>query len=282
MRFRWLACTMLGAFAAAAAGAEPQPEPGHSQASAPARQAQSTPHSALRTPHSLCLPWYHPLHYVEPYWTWTNKLRRAEIVEMLAALAHGQPPVAGKGWFHEGQSRYGWQWLSKKYDKDADETISPEEFPPEAADFFARLDRDENGQLEADDFDWSESAPFVKQSAHARRFFGPLDRDRNGRLTREEWHSFFEQAALGGDALTPDDLRAALFPAEPSKSDDDPTPLGLLKGFLTGELGSMHEGPSLEQRAPDFELVDHHGQRRVHLAQLCGQKPVVLIFGSFT
>ena len=228
------------------------------------------------------LPWFHPRPYLEPYWTMAHDVRRAEIVEMLAALALGQPPDAGKGWFHEGQSRYGWHWISKRYDKDGDEAISSEEFPADAASLFARLDRNEDGELKSDDFDWSESAPFVKQSAQARRFFGPLDRDRNGRLTRQEWQDFFEQATLGGDSLTPDELRAALFPPEPTKSDDDPTPLGLLKGFLTGELGSMHEGPSLEQRAPDFELSDNHGQRRVHLADLRGQKPVVLIFGSFT
>ncbi|MGH7193071.1 MAG: hypothetical protein ACREJM_05985, partial [Candidatus Saccharimonadales bacterium] len=227
-------------------------------------------------------PWYHPRHYLEPYCTLANNIRRAEIVEMLATLAQGQPPDAGKGWFHEGQSRYDWQWLSERYDKDGDEAIAPEEFPPEAADFFARLDRDEDGQLKADDFDWSESAPFVKQSAQARRFFGPLDGDRNGRLTRQEWQDFFEQATLGGETLTPDDLRAALFPPEPAKSDDGPTPLGLLKGFLTGELGSMCEGPSLEQGAPDFELADYHGRRRIRLAELRERKPVVLIFGSFT
>lgn len=277
MQFLWLFDTIVAtAIVGAAASAEPQKcpdsqEPEHGQASAPATAGSSNP-----------LPWYHPRHYIEPYWTVAENVRRAEIVEMLATLAQGQPPDAGKGWFHEGQSRYGWRWLSERFDEDGDEAISPNEFPPDAADFFARLDRDEDGELMADDFDWSESAPFVKQSAHARRFFSPLDHDRNGRLTRQEWQDFFDKAALGADALTPDDLRAALFPPEPAKSGDDPTPLGLLKGFLTGELGSMYEGPSLEQTAPDFELADHHGQRRICLAEVREHKPVVLIFGSFT
>ncbi len=288
MRLSWLlvvvfACGAPAAGAGAEQGANPL-QPGHRQASAPAAGAASATTGCPLAEREACstLPWYHPRHYLEPYWTLAENVRRAEIVEMLAALAQGQTPDAGKGWFHEGQSRYGWSWLSERYDSDGDQAISPDEFPLKSAEFFARLDRNEDGQLKADDLDWSESAPFVKQSAHARRFFGPLDRDRNGRLTRREWHDFFEQAALGGDVLTPDDLRAALFPPEPAKSDDGPTPLGLLTGFLTGELGSMHEGPSLEERAPDFELADNHGQGRIRLADRCGAKPVVLIFGSFT
>lgn len=211
-----------------------------------------------------------------------DRVRKAEIVEMLVALTHGSPPAAGKGWFHPGLSRYGWQWLRERYDEDGDGAISPDEFPFGAADYFARLDRDEDGRLKSDDFDWSEDAPFVKQTAQARRFFGPLDRDRNGQLTRAEWQDFFDRAALGGNALTPDDLRAALFPPEPAKADDGPTPLGLLKGFLSGELGSICEGPGLGRPAPDFDLAEHHGERRIRLADLRGQKPVVLIFGSFT
>ncbi|HEX7447793.1 MAG TPA: hypothetical protein VF306_09630 [Pirellulales bacterium] len=275
MRLSWVfAAAFASSVLAAGAGAEECAEalePGHRLASTPATAGSSN-----------TLPWHHPRHYIEPYWTVAENVRRAEIVEMLATLAQGQPPDAGKGWFHEGKSRYGWQWLSERFDEDGDEAISPDEFPDEAADSFARLDRNEDGALKADDFDWSESAPFVKQSAYARRFFSPLDHDRNGRLTRQEWQDFFDKAALGAEALTPDDLRAALFPPEPAKSDDDPSPLGLLKGFLTGELGSMYEGPSLEQRAPDFELADHHGQRRIRLAEVREHKPVVLIFGSFT
>lgn len=267
-----LAASLLTSLAAAQEQASSGP---HTPAPATAQSRKSK----IENPKSR---WFHPRRYLDPYWTLADRVRQAEIVEMLAALAQGSPPAPGKGWFHEGESRYGWQWLTQRYDQDDDQTISPNELPSEAAELFARLDRDEDGLLKADDFDWSESAPFVKQSAQARRFFGPLDDDHNGRLTREEWQDFFERAALGGEAITPDDLRAALFPPEPAKDDDDPTPLGLLKGFVTGELGSVYEGPALEQRAPDFELADNHGRRRIRLSELYGKKPVVLIFGSFT
>lgn len=34
--------------------------------------------------------------------------------------------------------------------------------------------------------------------------------------------------------------------------------------------------------APDFELYDVHGEKSVRLASFRGNKPVALIFGSFT
>ena len=56
----------------------------------------------------------------------------------------------------------------------------------------------------------------------------------------------------------------------------------LLQGLLTGELGSLYEGPRLGQRAPDFTLVTHDARQTVTLSKFRNDKPVVLIFGSFT
>lgn len=226
--------------------------------------------------------WYDPRRYVGRCVEAAEGVRRLEIVEMLWALAHGQPPDAGKGWFHEGQSRYNWEWLAERYDRDGDGTILPEEFPVEVGDLLASLDRDENGKIEADDFDWSSDAPYVKQMTQTRRLFGPIDRDRNGQITKEEWRDFFDRATLGSDSITPADLQVALFPPQPASSDDDPSPLDFLKGFVTGELGSISEGPAIGQPAPEFELDDHKHERCLRLSQLLEKKPVVLIFGSFT
>jgi hypothetical protein len=196
-------------------------------------------------------------------------------------------PDAGKGWFHEGQSRYGWRWLADRYDADADGAIVADEFPAAVRELLATLDRDGDGQIKPNDFDWSADAPFVKKMSQARRFFGPLDQDHNGQITRDEWEAFFDRAAVAEDSLTAADLQAALFPPDPEKSKDSPsnsgpTPLGLLQGFASGELGSVEEGPAIGQQAPDFLLADHAGERRIRLSQYHGQKPVVLIFGSFT
>ena len=233
-------------------------------------------------PKSTARRWYDPRRYVDRGKQVADSVRHLEIVEMLAALAHGQPPDDGKGWFHPGQGRYGWQWLAEHYDRDGDGAILPEEFPPQVGGMLARLDRDENGKVETEDFDWSSDSPYVKQMTQTRRLFGPIDRDRNGHITKEEWRDFFDRSALDADSITPADLQAALFPPQPESSDDDPSPLDFVKGFVSGELGSISQGPALGRLAPDFELADHEHKRRIRLSQFRGQKPVVLIFGSFT
>jgi peroxiredoxin len=40
--------------------------------------------------------------------------------------------------------------------------------------------------------------------------------------------------------------------------------------------------PKVGDLAPDFKLADIHGENPVHLSDFRGQKPVALIFGSFT
>ena len=40
--------------------------------------------------------------------------------------------------------------------------------------------------------------------------------------------------------------------------------------------------PNVGDMAPDFELQDTRGETRVRLSALRGDKPVALIFGSFT
>lgn len=40
--------------------------------------------------------------------------------------------------------------------------------------------------------------------------------------------------------------------------------------------------PKAGDTAPDFELSDINGENPVHLSHLCKDKPVALIFGSFT
>ena len=40
--------------------------------------------------------------------------------------------------------------------------------------------------------------------------------------------------------------------------------------------------PKMGDLAPDFELRDIRGENPVRLSDFCGQKPVALIFGSFT
>jgi hypothetical protein len=213
------------------------------------------------------------------------ELRPPEIVEMLTAIANGSQMGPGEGWFHGGQSRYGWRWLAARHHVDKDGTITREEFQG-PAELFERLDRNRDGVLTAADFDWSDRSPFLREQMMAGQWFRLFDADSNGRISQKEWADFFARAANGKDHVTADDLRAALFPPMPRKSsgppNDGPAPLVLALGLLSGELGSMWEGPSVGQRAPDFTLASQDGKRKIRLADYRGKKPVVLIFGSFT
>ena len=63
---------------------------------------------------------------------------------------------------------------------------------------------------------------------------------------------------------------------------DAPTKEILLQGLFTSEVGSLQEGPQLNEAAPDFQLKTQDGQKTVRLADVIGSKPVVLVFGNFT
>lgn len=244
-----------------------------------------------------------------------------EVAEMFWSITtSGADMSPGSGWFHPGQTRYGWAWLSDRLDADHDGAITPEEsrLAPER---FGRLDRDGNGSIRADDLDWSPRSPYQQRFMANRQRFGRLDADSNGKLTREEFQALFNRAADGKDYLTPDDLaalfaaaqqapgaggRAARGPAAAQEVEESPPParglLGLArrpydwlfgapegaptrwvlyKGLFTGEIGSPFEGPVVGQAAPDFLLPTQDGTESYRLSALRG-RPVVLIFGSFT
>ena len=61
-----------------------------------------------------------------------------------------------------------------------------------------------------------------------------------------------------------------------------PTKAILLKGLAAGELGSGSEGPRLGQLAPNFTLATPDGRKSITLSKFRYQKPVVIVFGSFT
>jgi hypothetical protein len=204
-----------------------------------------------------------------------------EIVEMIWALASGSEMGPGEGWFHAGQSRYGWEWLAARCHSDKNGRITREEFQG-PAELFDRLDRDRDGALTVDDLDWSDRSPFVRQVLMTAPWFRSIDTNSNGRISREEWDAFFAGAAKGKDHLTREDLREALNPPLLAKGGDKPSPLVLIRGLWSGELGSMGEGPAINQVAPDFVLRTQDGKHQDRLSDFRGKKPVVLAFGSFT
>ncbi|MCE9525738.1 MAG: hypothetical protein K8R36_06760 [Planctomycetales bacterium] len=63
-----------------------------------------------------------------------------EGAEMLIAIAKGSQLGPGEGWFHPGQTRYGWKWLSERHGGNLFTAIPKDKFKgPEAT--FAALDK---------------------------------------------------------------------------------------------------------------------------------------------
>src|SRR4051794_4190066 len=63
-----------------------------------------------------------------------------EAAEMLLAIARGSNMGPGDGWFHPGQSRFGWQWLKENCSPGMSSTIRAQNFRGPKA-LFDRLDR---------------------------------------------------------------------------------------------------------------------------------------------
>jgi Ca2+-binding EF-hand superfamily protein/thiol-disulfide isomerase/thioredoxin len=207
-----------------------------------------------------------------------------EAVRMLIAILRGKMMGAGDGWFGPAEARYTWDWLATRHGLGKTEAIAQDRFSGPAA-VFAGLDRNKDGRITRDDLDWSDQNPWVQQSYLVNRLFRRMDPDGDGRLSRDELLKFFAKAGNGKEFLTSDDLRDALlagvggggfFPG------DTPTRDMLIRGLFAGEVGSLHEGPAVEQQAPNFALKTVDGKETVQLAKLIGAKPVVLTFGNFT
>ena len=224
----------------------------------------------------------------EPY-------HRPEAIEMIAGILDGTAMQGqGHGWFHAGQTRYGWDWLAGERDGDHDGAVTRSEWLGSDRDF-GRLDRNHDRAIRADDFDWSENALYLRQGEFFRYHFRKIDADRDGRVTQPEWDGFFARISDGKDHLTVEDFReawivtpppvplGALFRSNPFKPVDEwAIKRTLMTGLARSEIGSVCEGPALGAVAPDFTLATRDGSKRITLSDVVGRKPVVLIFGNYT
>ncbi len=210
---------------------------------------------------------------------------RPEWLDMYTDILQGSQLGPQDGWFRRAvsQTRFDWPSTLKRYDRDADGTISRGEFLGNDADF-ARLDRDHDRVLTKSDFDFSAHALTPSTGA---MIFMSADRDGNGKVTHEEMDAFFKRADTGGlGFLSLADLQDAFRPpsaaSAPAGSQSGPTKETLVRGLFRQEIGSLQPGPSLDEKAPDFTLKTNDAGRTLTLSNLVGPKPVVLVFGNFT
>jgi hypothetical protein len=191
---------------------------------------------------------------------------------------------AGEGWFGPAQGRYSWKWLADRCGVDPAKGEIPRNRFPGSEVLFKRLDRDKNGIISSDDFDWSDRSPYVQMAYMVNRLFRKLNAEGNGQLTKDELLQFFEKAAQGKDHLSADDFRDALLSGMFARyqQSEMPSQAVLIRGLFSGELGSMNEGPKVNEQAPDFTLQTADGKQTIQLAKRIGAKPIILVFGSFT
>ncbi len=213
-----------------------------------------------------------------------GKTRPPEAVRMLIAIAKGSKMGPGEGWFGPCDTRYTWEWLAKHQGARGDGITAKAFRGP--ADLFARLDRDRDGRITAADLDWSERSAYLQQMAIAQRLFARINAARDGAITEKEWAEFFKAVSKGKGTLTPEALHDALFPPTPARAGfmpgDGPSQEVLVRGLFAGEVGSLQEGPGLNQAAPDFTLKTADGKESVRLSGLIGPRPVVLVLGNYT
>jgi hypothetical protein len=210
-----------------------------------------------------------------------------EWLAMLAdILVRGERISGSDGWFRKGvaQSRFDWKSTCASLDKDRNDVISRTEFTGNDADF-ARLDRNRDEKLSAEDFDF---ASRTGGPAPGSLLFSRADRDGNGKVTRTELEALF--AATDSDGigfLSLSDLQEAFGQSPPGLrgspgAPEGPTRWTFLKSFVREELGPFPAGPVLNATAPDFTLRLVSSPETVTLSKIVGPKPVVLVFGNFT
>lgn len=200
-----------------------------------------------------------------------------------------------------------WRHLEGKYDVDRDGRVTLDEY--DRGDVrFANYDRNTDGVLSEDDFPTDR---FFNGFAH--RFVRDADADGDGEVTRTEWTTFTEAFDLDGDGrIERHEVREAMRQLTKDwelflvgfdndfDGDFDEADLQVmfrdldfdgngalagkeLEGWQSTAPRSDGEPPAAGEPAPDFELA-YAGEpdRTFRLSEACRERPVALVFGSYT
>lgn len=208
-----------------------------------------------------------------------------------------------------------WKLLAERHDRNHDGVVEASEYS-RGEDRFARLDRNGDGRLTADDFRAGarRTRPGRRMPVEAlmgqflRRY---VDDDEDGRVTLQEWRLFVSDADADADGVvTADELLcngvtrrtfATLLATLDANRDrrlqteELAAPFARLDrnddGYVSGEemrgrapaRPAERALPKAGDPAPDFELpLVANPKKTLRLSSYRGKKPVALIFGSYT
>lgn len=217
--------------------------------------------------------------------TWL--LEREAVTHLTFMATDARGGTGGGGWYRPSQSRYGWEWLRRRLDKDGDGAVSFEEFSG-PREWFEALDKNGDGQLTVEDFEWYGDSALARASAKTRPLFSQIDQDGNGQITADEWKRWFDKLSRAKGYVALDDLLPLFMERNMprgrrgAKPPSLGNPLAILCSYISGDVGSPSEGPALGAAAPYFTLATTEGKEKLDLSRHKGKRPLVLIFGSFT
>jgi len=186
------------------------------------------------------------------------------------------------------RSRMGTMIVSRYFQADGDES---ELDPDELVEAFHGYDADGDGSIDADEFDARAETIGAMPMMGMDRFeilASSVD-DEDGLITSRELLTYFHASdsngdgvwTMGGGAPAPGSggHPVARGSAEDAAREDDEAP-------RTREPATADAGPpeiaTEGDVAPDFRLEPMHGGEPVTLSSHAGEKPVALIFGSYT
>lgn len=239
-------------------------------------------------------------------------MRSVLLVAVLALSAIAQPP--------EARASATWKLLAERYDADRDGTITAKEYP-RGDRAFLNLDRNGDGMISEVDFRRPPRRPGATRrgagapsaevlSRRLADYFGPhVNVDGKLGLSRAEWKRFVDQLRF--------DAHGVLETASLQRflGEDTKAPMGRMAGrFLSRGLdadgnGRIEKGdleklfatidrdgngildqdkeivlpPGVGEMAPDFDLpLVGDAKKTVKLSSFRKDRPVVLIFGSYT